>query len=228
MRGHALASHTEFTLKHCPACIVLATAFVGVSAFAFLGGVGPAATTSVALVAAATASAPGSFAVDGVHSSVIFKVKHNNVADFFGRFNKVEGSFNLDEANPSASTVSISIDANSIDSNDAKRDGHLKSADFFSAAEFAAITFVGKEFKKGTGSSYEVKGDLTIRGTTKSITVNIEDTGRSSSPKGSLAGIGATITINRGDFGVNYMLDKGLSNEVTIMIGLEGQQAAAK
>jgi polyisoprenoid-binding protein YceI len=223
-----MALTLEFIMKNCPACIVLATAAAGLTAFAFLGGAGPAATTSAALATAVTASAPAGFAVDTVHSSVVFRVKHNGVANFYGRFNKVEGSFNLDEANPSASTVNITIDANSIDSANGKRDAHLKSADFFSAAEFPAITFVGKEFKKGSGSTYEVKGDLTMRGTTKSITVNIEDTGRASNPKGNLAGIGATFTINRGDFGVSYMLDKGLSNEVTIMIGLEGGQQASE
>lgn len=215
-------------MKTCATCVVLATAAVGVTAFAFLGGAGPAPVTTAAAIANSATAAAGVFTVDGGHSSVVYKVKHNGVADFYGRFNKVEGTFNIDEANPSASVLNITIDAGSIDSNNGKRDEHLKSPDFFSAKEFPSITFVGKEFKKGTGSTYEVKGDLTVRGTTKSITVNVEDTGRGTARNGAVAGVGATFTINRGDFGVNFMLDKGISNAVTVMVGLEGGQAGEK
>lgn len=215
-------------MKTCASCVVLATAAVGVTAFAFLGGAGPAPVTTAAGIATSATAAAGVFTVDSGHSSVVYKVKHNNVADFYGRFNKVEGTFNLDEANPSASVLNITIDATSIDSNNGKRDEHLKSPDFFSTKEFPTITFVGKEFKKGTGSTYEVKGDITVRGTTKSITVNVEDTGRGTGRGGPIAGVGATFTINRGDFGVNFMLDKGISNAVTVMVGLEGGQAGEK
>ncbi len=215
-------------MKTCASCVVLATAAVGVTAFSFLGGAGPAPVTAAAGLAASATAAAGVFTVDSGHSSVVYKVKHNNVADFYGRFNKVEGTFNIDEANPSASVLNITIDATSIDSNNGKRDEHLKSPDFFATKEFPTITFVGKEFKKGTGSTYEVKGDLTVRGTTKSITVNVEDTGRGTARNGAVAGVGASFTINRGDFGVNFMLDKGISNAVTVMVGLEGGQAGEK
>lgn len=75
--------------------------------------------------------------------------------------------------------------------NNGKHNEHLKSPELFSTKEFPAITFVGKEFKKGTGGTYEVKGDLTVRGTTKSITVNVEDTGRGTARDGGVAGVTA-------------------------------------
>jgi polyisoprenoid-binding protein YceI len=213
-------------MKTCATCVVLATAAVGVTAFAFLGGAGPAPVTTAAGVATSAAAAAGVFAVDGVHSSVVFKIKHMGIADFYGRFNKVEGSFNLDKENATASTLNITIDANSIDSNNANRDKHLKSTDFFSVAEFPAITFVGKEFK-ASGESFEVKGDLTMHGVTKSVTVTVSDTGRSSMKGIQMAGIGATFTIKRSDFGVNYGIEnKALADEVTIMVSLEGKQGA--
>lgn len=212
-------------MKMCPACVVVATSVVGLTAFAFLGGAAPATTATTALATAATAQAADVFNVDGGHSSVVFKVKHQKVADFYGRFNKVGGTFNLDAANPSASVLNITIDTASVDSNNSGRDTHLKKDDFFSAAEFPKITFAGKEFKKAGDSTYEVKGDLTLRGVTKSITVTVEDTGRASSAKGSIAGVGTTFKINRGDYGVNYGIEgEALGNEVTIMVGLEGKQ----
>lgn len=215
-------------MKLCPSCVVVATAVVGISAFAFLGGAAPAPTAAAALASSAAAHAATTFTVDPVHSSVVFKVKHNNVSNFYGRFNKVEGMFNLDAANPSASVLSVTIDADSIDSNNSKRDAHLKTGDFFSTKEFPTITFVGKEFKKAGDTTFEVKGDLTIRGTTKSMTITVEDTGHGAARTGAVAGVAATFKVNRGDFGVNFMLDKGISNEVTLMIGLEGGQPADK
>lgn len=216
-------------MKMCPGCLVVATAFVGVSAFAFLGGAGAAPTTAASgLAVAATTNAASVFTVDPVHSSVVYKIKHNNVSNFYGRFNKVEGTFNLDAANPSASVLNVTIDANSIDSNNGKRDEHLKSGDFFAVKEFPSITFVGKAFKKAGDNTFEVKGDLTIRGKTNSITVNVEDTGHGTARTGAVAGIAATFKVNRGDYGVSFMLDKGISNEVTLMIGLEGGQAGGQ
>lgn len=215
-------------MKLCSGCIVTTAAVVGISALALLGGAAPAPTAAAALATSAAAHAATTFTVDPVHSSVVFMVKHNNVSNFYGRFNKVEGMFNLDATNPTASVLNVTIDADSIDSNNAKRDAHLKSGDFFSTKEFPTITFVGKEFKKAGEGQFEVKGDLTIRGTTKPMTIAVADTGHGTARTGAVAGIAATFKVNRGDFGVNLMLDKGISNEVTLMIGLEGGQPADK
>lgn len=213
-------------MKTCATCVVLATAAVGVTAFAFLGGAAPAPVTTAAAIATSATAAAGAFTVDGVHSSVVFKVKHAGVADFYGRFNKVEGSFNLDAADAKASSLNITIDTASIDSNNAGRDKHLKNTDFFAAAEFPKITFVGKEFT-GSSTSYEVKGDLTLHGVTKSITVTVTDTGRGNMKGTAIAGLGATFTIKRSDFGMTYGVEGGaLGDEVTVMVGLEGKQGA--
>jgi polyisoprenoid-binding protein YceI len=163
------------------------------------------------------------FGVDGVHSSVMFRVKHQNVAFFYGRFNTVSGSFNLDEANPAASSVEITIDTESIDSANEGRDKHLKSPDFFSTKEFPTMTFKSTSVESKGEKKYLVKGDLTLKGVTKAIEVTIEDTGRGAGRGGAkIAGIESVFTIKRSDYGMNYMVGP-LSDDVTIYVGLEGK-----
>lgn len=188
------------SLKPLAATIVLATA----------GLLAVAAAPARPAPAAADASK-----VDPVHSSVVFRIRHNT-APFYGRFNQVSGSFQLDAADPAKSSLDVSVKSASVDSNNPKRDDHLKSQSFFSVSEFPTITFKGKQFKKVSGNSWEVTGDLTLRGVTKAVTVAVEDT---SDGKG--GGLEAKFTIKRSDFGMNFMVDKGLGDDVSLMIGLE-------
>lgn len=204
-------------------------ALAGVGGLAIAGVMAAWSTPSAlpaaaAMNAAALAADPAdAFKVDPVHSSVVFKIAHLNVSHFYGRFNKIDGSFNLNAAQPSASTLSISIETDSIDSNNGGRDNHLKSQDFFSAKEFPKISFEGKKFEK-KDKGFEVTGDLTLHGQTKPVTVMIEETGTGKGMKGeSIAGIASTFTIKRSDFGVGAKKFEGaLGEEVTIMVGLEG------
>jgi len=198
----------------------------GVVAATGLGGFGhhtnvPAAG---AVVAASVASADAkAFEIDAVHSAVIYRIKHMNVAWNYGRFNKMSGQFHLDKENPASSVLSVSVDASSIDSANTKRDDHLRGGDFFSAKEFPTLSFVGKTFTKKTDTTWEVTGDLTLLGQTKPLTITVEDTGRGAGRGGGeVAGVETKFEIKRSDFGMNYMVGKGLSDEVTLMIGLEG------
>jgi polyisoprenoid-binding protein YceI len=173
----------------------------------------------------ATAQAPaatGAFAVDGVHSSVIFRAQRSIGAPFYGRFNKLDGSFLIDEANLSTSFIDVTIPADSVDSNNQNRDRHLKSADFFSAEEFPTLSFKSKSVAKTGDKTFAVTGDLTFRGKTKEIVVTAKQTGTGDARGGGTAiGYDVAFSFKRADFGMTYMPD-ALADEIQIMVGLEG------
>jgi polyisoprenoid-binding protein YceI len=199
----------------CPMCVVGAAALVGLSGVALMGGAGEAPRS----VESAPVSAASSFDVDNLHSSVIFRIKHLNVSYFYGRFNKVAGAFTLDG---DATKLDITVDADSVDSNSADRDKHLKSQDFFSVKEFPSITFKSTAAKKVDGDKIEVTGDLTFRGVKKSISFKLTPTGEGPGMRGgTVAGFEASVVINRSDYGMSFM-PKGLGEDVTLYIALEG------
>lgn len=183
---------------------------------------------SLALVPAASTALPapqaasGPFKVDSVHSSVVFKVKHLNVAWFFGRFDDVSGTFLLDAADPAKSVIDVTIKAESISSANADRDKHLRSQDFFAVKEFPTITFKSTAVRKTGDKTYEVAGDLSMHGQRKSITVTVEDTGTGPGMRGGeVAGLYSTFTVKRSDFGMTFMVGP-IGDEVTLMVSLEG------
>ncbi len=168
----------------------------------------------------ATAPAP-SYSVDGVHSSVVFKIKHMGVSYFYGRFNTPGGEFRFDPLDAGACAFEIKLKTANIDTGNGRRDGHLKSADFFNAKQFPDVTFNSTKVRK-SGDTYQVTGDLTMHGVTKSITVPLKHVGTRSGQRGTLSGFDTTFVVSRSDFGINYMPD-GLGDEVTIMMGIEGR-----
>lgn len=207
--------------------------------FLGLGAVGVVATLASVSVAMSGHESPapapaveapladGAYKVDPVHSSVVFRIQHNNVSYFYGRFDKVTGSFAIDPADAGKNSVDVSIDTESVDTNNAGRDKHLKTQDFFSASEFPAITFKSKGWKplgKVDGEqAYDVTGDLTLLGKTKEITINVRHTGSGKGGRGGeLAGVEAKFTIKRSDFGMTKMVGAGLGDDVTLMVALEG------
>ena len=219
-------------MKSCPLCVA-SVAGLSIAGVAFLAGHLTASTGSAPLAAvveakpaaaapAAAAAKTGAYKVDSGHSSMAFNIKHMNVAYFYGRFDKISGSFDLNKAKPEASSLDVTIDADSISTANDKRDGHLKSQDFFSTKEFSTLTFKSKSVKSAGENKYEVTGDLTLRGQTKPLTVTVEDTGRGPGRTGEVAGLRTTFTIKRSDFGMNFMVGKGLADEVEITVSLEG------
>jgi polyisoprenoid-binding protein YceI len=170
----------------------------------------------------ASPSPRAAYVVDAVHSSIVYRVKHMNIAYFYGTFNKMSGEINLDEKNPAGSSVAIEIDADSIDSNSEGRDRHLKGQDFFSVREFPKITFKTKSCAK-KGEDWELQGELTLRGVTKPLTVMAKQTGAGEDPRsGPKAGFESEFTFKRSDFGMTYGVEKGaLSDEVKVMIAIE-------
>lgn len=172
--------------------------------------------------AIAQAGAGGAFAVDGVHTSLVFRIQRLTGAPFYGRFNEIKGAFNLNADKPEASTLDISIPVESVDTNNDGRDKHLRGSDFFSAAEFPTLSFKGREFKKTADNTFEVTGDLTVRGTTKPLTVTLKQTGTGPARGGGeMIGFDTSFSFKRSDFGITYG-PQALGDEVTVMLGLEG------
>ena len=179
---------------------------------------------AVVLFSTPSASLPEaeSYKIDPVHSTVIFRIKHLGVSNFYGRFDSVNGEFSVVDGG--TGSVSVTIDAASVDTNHEKRDGHLKSGDFFSVAEFPQITFKSDALKHVGGSKYEAKGTLTMRGVSKDVTFAVEKVGSGEMKGKKLIGLEGTLTINRSDFGMKYGLGGPLGDEVKLIISVEAER----
>jgi len=144
------------------------------------------------------------WAIDPSHTVAEFAVKHMVVATTKGRFKGVEGRINLDEANLAGSSVEVSIDTATVDSGDDKRDGHLKSPDFFDVEIYPAITFKSTKVD-GDGDRFHVHGDLTIRDVTKPVVLEVERLGGGKTPFGTeILAYEAKTKINRKDYGLTW------------------------
>ncbi|WNG34223.1 polyisoprenoid-binding protein [Archangium minus] len=181
-----------------------------------------------ALVLAAPSFAfAAEFDIDSAHSAAQFSVKHMMVSNVRGAFSKVTGKANIDEKDITKSTVEATIDATTINTNEPKRDEHLRSADFFDTAKYPTITFKSTKVQKA-GANLKVTGDLTMHGVTKPVVLNVEGfTTESKDPWGNIKRGGtATTKINRKDFGLgwNSVLETGgvaVGEEVSITLDLE-------
>jgi len=194
-------------------------------------------SVAAAAVLAAPALAFGAtYEVDTAHSGAHFTVKHMMVANVRGDFGKVSGTVNVDEKDITKSSVDVVIDASSIDTRNASRDGHLKSPDFFDVANHPNLTFKSTKVEKADDGKLKVTGNLTIRNVTKSVVLDVE--GPSAEIKGvdgsMRVGATATTKINRKDFGLNWnkALESGgvlVGDEVQVSLDFEGvkKQAAA-
>lgn len=165
--------------------------------------------------------------VDPMHAEVGFAVKHLMISTVRGRFGAVEGTVVVNEADPSQSRIDVTIDVTSIDTRQEMRDNHLRSADFFDAENHPKMTFVSKKFIGDLTDEFKVVGDLTIRGNTREVTLDVTPTGRGNDPWGNeRAGFEAKAKISRKDFGLewNQALETGgvvVGDEVKISIDVE-------
>jgi polyisoprenoid-binding protein YceI len=168
------------------------------------------------------AQAADTYQVDPVHSSVLFKVRHLNVADVYGRFDDLSGTVTLDPANTADDSLDLQIKTDSIDTHNDKRDQALKSPDFLNVKQFPTVTFKTTKVEKAGDDTYKVTGNLTLRGVTKPLTVEFKKTGEGKGPQGEFRAGGETqFTIKRSDFGMNFM--QGVAgDDVTLIISLEG------
>jgi polyisoprenoid-binding protein YceI len=168
------------------------------------------------------------YTIDPAHSTADFKVRHLMVSNVRGEFSGVSGTVTVDPANPANSSINARIDANTIQTRDAQRDAHLKSADFFDVEKFPEITFVSKSVSKLGDDEYKVTGDLTIHGVTKEVVLDVEGpTSEVKDPWGNVKiGASAKTKINRKDFGLiwNATLETGgmlVGEDVSIQLDLE-------
>jgi polyisoprenoid-binding protein YceI len=132
------------------------------------------AVVAVALVPAMALAQATTWNVDGSHTRTGFSVKHLVISDVKGEFAKTEGKAQVDETDLAKSSVEVTIDAGSIDTRDAKRDAHLKSADFFDVAKYPTITFKSTKVVPGKDGAISITGDVTMRGVTKPVTLEGE------------------------------------------------------
>ena len=164
--------------------------------------------------------------MDPSHSNVDFRIRHL-ISTVSGRFSAFSGTILLDTTDLTKSSVRFVIDAKSIDTANAKRDEHLRSADFFEVEKYPEIVFESTSIAKTGENAYAVTGNFTMHGVTKPITVPVTYLGSMTGPRGTpLAGFAAEVVLNRKDFGIvwNRALDAGgavLGDEVTCRIALE-------
>ncbi len=171
---------------------------------------------------ATLADLSGDWTIDAAHSRIGFVARHAMVTKVRGNFNDFEGSGTIDAEDFSKSSVTLTIKAASIDTRNEQRDGHLRSNDFFNMEQYPEITFVSTGVTKTSDTSLEVTGDLTVKGTTNSVTVPFEFEGTATDPMGNdRAGFEGSTVINRKDFGVtwNAALETGgvmVSDKITL------------
>jgi len=177
--------------------------------------------TAALLIALPAAAA--TYSVDGTHSSAIFRIKHFGSSNFYGVFREVSGTIHYDPAKPDASSIEVTIKAESVDTRNQRRDGHAKSPDFLNAAQFPNITFKSTSVKPLGDDRFEVTGALTLLGVTKTITATAEKVGEGKSPQSDtqLVGFEARFVVDRTDFGMGFMAGPMLGKEVTLIISLE-------
>jgi polyisoprenoid-binding protein YceI len=165
--------------------------------------------------------------IDATHSEVQFKVKHLVISTVTGTFKSFEGSAEAASDDFDGASVGFSLDVDSIDTNVADRDAHLKSDDFFNAAQFPKITFANGSLKKKSGDKYTLTGDLTIRDNTKQISLDVEMGGIMVDPYGQTkAGFEVVGSVSRKEFGLkwNAVTEAGgvvVSDEVKFIINAQ-------
>ncbi len=179
------------------------------------------------LTVAAVSAQAGDWKVDPSHSSVKFDVSHMVISRVHGIFGQFEGSMSFDDSMFNASKVEFTVQIASVDTDNADRDKHLKSADFFDAEKHPTMSFKSTSVRNGKGDSFELEGDLTIHSVTKTVIFNCEYYGTVKDPWGNTkSGFSATVKINRQDFGLSWSksLDSGglvVGDDVTIKLDLE-------
>jgi polyisoprenoid-binding protein YceI len=187
------------------------------------------------VVAAAALAVPSlalgaTWEIDNAHTHAQFTVKHMMVSNVKGEFGKIAGTVNIDEKDITKSALDVTIDASTLDTRNEGRNAHLKSADFFDVANHPNLTFKSTKVEKAGEGKLKVTGNLTIRGVTKPVVLDVEGpTAEMKSPFDGSARIGATATtrLNRKDFGLNWnkAMEAGgvlVGDEVLVTIEFEG------
>lgn len=210
--------------------LVAVSGFLGLLVVGAMG-LAPRHTEGQGAALAVATRAIDSFAIDPVHSTVLFRITHAGAGIFWGRFSEVSGTFAMDADDPGGSFFKVTVPISGVDTHNAKRDAHLASGDFFNARQNPEATF------ESTGVTatdedgvFEVTGDLTLFGQTKSITARVLDNGGSRFQGKATRGFEVEFTVKRSDFGNTTYLaadgsnSGGLGNDVRIIVAGEGRK----
>jgi polyisoprenoid-binding protein YceI len=194
-----------------------------------LAGVIGFAAASVASLAAVTAEAADTFVIDPVHTNILFIANHLGYSRMIGQFQEFSGEFSFDEQAVENSAVAVTVNTASVDTDDQARDDHLRSPDFFNAAEFPEMTFASTAIERTGDKTGKITGDLTLLGVTKPVTLDVTFNQKAPHPLPQysgveVAGFSATTTIKRSDFGMSTFVP-AIGDEIEIILEVEGTQA---
>ena len=215
------------TLSAAPLLAALAAGWLSLSASPVAAQSGPGAATgeSTGVLPAGLVE----YEVDPAHTQVMFKVRHMGVSTVTGRFGRFAGTFAYDPANPAASWLTATIDAASIDTDNDRRDNHLRSADFFAADSYPTLTFQSTRVEPDGEGRLRVAGDLSIRGVTRPVVFAVTLEGAALGQGGRpITGWTAEATIDRTDYGLkwNRLTEAGgwvVADEVRILLEVEAR-----
>ncbi len=208
------------------------TTFIAVSAAVLIGSVGLLAGFAPAPVDASTQlKAPAnaaSYKVDSVHSTVLFRIRHMGVANFYGVFTDFSGEFTFDPEDHAAGEFGFEVRTASVDTRNADRDDHLRTADFFNSRQFPTIAFTSTGVEHVEGDLYTLTGNLTLQGETRPVSAELEWMGTGTDLQGkAIAGYEARFEIKRSDFGMTKYLatdgseSGGLGNIIKLTVAVE-------
>jgi polyisoprenoid-binding protein YceI len=178
------------------------------------------ASVAAALMFSFTSVAQGAYTMDKAHSSVGFTITHLSISDIDGSFKTFDSKFTSSKEDFSDATFDFTADVNSINTDNEKRDGHLKSADFFDVAKFSTLTFKSKTVKKVAGNKYTIIGDMTMHGVTKTVSFEaMIRSGVNPMSKKTVVGVKVNGTVNRSMFGVGANMPGTMLSEDVVVRG---------
>jgi polyisoprenoid-binding protein YceI len=173
------------------------------------------------LAASAPVQAADDYAVDPAHTSIGFKISHLGLSWVHGRFDGFSGGFAIDPDDPAKSAFALTINAETIDTNNQKRDDHLRSPDFFNVKQYPAISFKSTSVK-AIPDGYQVTGELTMHGATRPLTLNLTGGKKMEFPKGvARTGFSTDLTLKRSEFGMEKF-NPMVGDDVVISVSFEG------
>jgi len=215
------------TIRRAPlAAAALLTTGAALAGFTMHSG--STASTASALSESTQTNAAKEYAVDIVHSNIIFKIRHSGISNFYGRFKDFQGDIRFDPRNVKGMDISFSVETGSVDTNNRTRDGHIKNADFFNARQYPQATFTSTSIvETGSEGVYELNGDFSIHGVTQPITATITDVSTGKQQGKDAMGFEARFSISRSDFGITKYVDPKdpeggpLGDKVEIIVAIE-------
>jgi len=202
---------TNRTPRRVVGAALSCAALIGVAGV--FAGSGAAERAGEASESAVRAGAASVYAVDPVHTSVLFRIRHAGVSNFYGRFNEIRGDIEFDADDFTESSLSFEIPISSVDTNSKTRDGHLRDAEFFNARQYPKASFESSSITSAGAGVYTLRGELTMHGVTKEIEARVTDVRTGTFRDNPVLGFEARFTIKRSDFQIMKYLASDLSDE---------------